>query len=36
MIAERVGYTEGNNFQLAFKKSTGLTPGGWRKKYQPK
>ncbi len=33
MIAEAVGYVEGNNFQKRFKKITGLTPGEWRRKY---
>ena len=31
MIAETVGYVEGNNFQKRFKKITGKTPGEWRK-----
>lgn len=30
-IAEAVGYTEGNNFQIAFKRVTGMTPGEWRR-----
>ena len=30
-IAEQVGYTEGNNFQAAFKKVVGCTPGEWRR-----
>lgn len=30
-IAEEVGYTEGNNFQNAFKRVVGCTPGEWRK-----
>lgn len=36
MIAEAVGYTEGNNFQLAFKKAVGMTPGEYRRKNQGK
>lgn len=32
MIAEAVGYTEGNNFQNIFKRVVGVTPGEWRKK----
>lgn len=32
MIAEAVGYTEGNNFQQTFKRVIGVTPGEWRKK----
>lgn len=28
MIAEAVGYTEGNNFQSIFKRAVGTTPGG--------
>lgn len=32
MIAEALGYVEGNNFQKRFKKVTGMTPGEWRKK----
>ncbi len=32
MIAEAVGYTEGNNFQQTFKRVTGKTPGEWRRK----
>lgn len=31
MIAEETGYTEGNNFQQAFKRVTGKTPGEWRR-----
>jgi len=31
-IAEQVGYTEGNNFQVAFKAVVGCTPGEWRRK----
>lgn len=34
MIAEEVGYTEGNNFQFAFKQMVGCTPGEWRKRQQ--
>lgn len=34
MIAEEVGYTEGNNFQTAFKAMVGQTPGEWRKAAQ--
>lgn len=30
-IAEQCGYTEGNNFQTAFKEVVGCTPGEWRK-----
>lgn len=33
-IADMVGYTEGNNFQVAFKTCEGCTPGEWRKKNQ--
>ena len=33
MIAEMTGYTEGNNFQLAFKRVVGCTPGEWRKQF---
>ena len=29
-IAARVGYSESSNFQLAFKKWAGLTPGAYR------
>jgi len=36
MIAEEVGYTEGNNFQQTFKKAVGCTPGEWRRKSQAK
>lgn len=32
MIAEETGYTEGNNFQHAFKQVVGCTPGEWRRK----
>ncbi len=32
MIAEAVGYTEGNNFQQAFKRVVGCTPGEWRRR----
>lgn len=32
MIAESVGYTEGNNFQNIFKRVVGMTPGAWRRK----
>lgn len=31
-IADLVGYTEGNNFQVAFKTVVGCTPGEWRRK----
>ena len=31
MIAEAIGYTEGNNFQAIFKKTVGVTPGEWRR-----
>lgn len=31
MIAEAVGYTEGNNFQAIFKRVVGVTPGEWRR-----
>lgn len=31
MIADAVGYTEGNNFQNAFKRVVGRTPGEWRR-----
>lgn len=31
-IAELVGYSEGNNFQNAFKAVVGCPPGEWRKK----
>jgi AraC-like DNA-binding protein len=31
MIAEAVGYTEGNNFQNSFKRMMGCTPGEWRR-----
>lgn len=31
-IGEMVGYTEGNNFQVAFKSVVGCTPGEWRKR----
>jgi AraC-like DNA-binding protein len=34
MIADAVGYTEGNNFQRVFKNVTGMTPGEWRRRYQ--
>lgn len=34
MIADEVGYTEGNNFQYAFKQMVGCTPGEWRKREQ--
>jgi two-component system response regulator YesN len=34
MIAEAVGYTEGNNFQNTFKRVTSCTPGEWRKQAQ--
>lgn len=34
MIAEAAGYTEVNNFQQAFKKATGCTPGQYRKRHQ--
>ena len=30
-IGELVGYSEGNNFQVAFKAVVGKTPGEWRK-----
>ena len=33
-IAETVGYTEGNNFQTAFKTVMGYTPGAYRKQFQ--
>ena len=33
-IADTVGYTEGTNFQVAFKTVVGCTPGEWRKKNQ--
>ena len=33
-IGEMVGYSEGNNFQVAFKGVVGKTPGEWRKKNQ--
>ena len=33
-IADLVGYTEGNNFQVAFKTVVGCTPGEWRRKNQ--
>jgi AraC-like DNA-binding protein len=32
MIGEAVGYSEGNNFQNAFKRVVGMSPGQWRKK----
>jgi AraC-like DNA-binding protein len=32
MIAEAVGYTEGNNFQNIFKRTIGCTPGEWRRR----
>jgi AraC-like DNA-binding protein len=32
MIAEAVGYTEGNNFQQTFKREVGVTPGEWRRR----
>jgi AraC-like DNA-binding protein len=32
VIAETVGYSEGNNFHASFKKATGQSPGEWRKK----
>jgi len=31
-IGELVGYSEGNNFQVAFKKVVGKTPGQFRKR----
>jgi AraC family transcriptional activator of pyochelin receptor len=31
-IADMTGYTEGNNFQIAFKTVVGCTPGQFRKK----
>jgi AraC-like DNA-binding protein len=31
MMAETVGYTEGNNFQNIFKRSVEVTPGEWRR-----
>lgn len=34
MIGEAVGYTEGNNFQYAFKRVVGCTPGKWRRRNQ--
>jgi len=34
-IGEMVGYSEGNNFQVAFKGVVGRTPGEWRKNPQP-
>jgi AraC-like DNA-binding protein len=30
-IGEMVGYSEGNNFQVAFKAVVGKTPGEWRR-----
>ena len=30
-IGEMVGYSEGNNFQVAFKRVVGMTPGKFRK-----
>ena len=30
-IASMVGYSEGNNFQVAFKVVVGCTPGEWRR-----
>ncbi len=33
-IADLVGYTEGNNFQVGFKAVVGVTPGEFRKKNQ--
>jgi AraC-like DNA-binding protein len=33
-IAETVGYTEGNNFQAAFKTVVRCTPGAYRKQFQ--
>jgi len=35
-IAELVGYTEGNNFQIAFKTVVGCTPGEYRRGNQTK
>ena len=32
-IAEMVGYSEGNNFQVAFKGVVGRTPGEWRRSH---
>jgi two-component system, response regulator YesN len=32
MIAEETGYTEGNNFQYAFKQMVGCTPGEFRRR----
>lgn len=32
-IAGAVGYTESSNFQNIFKKTIGITPGEWRKRY---
>jgi AraC-like DNA-binding protein len=34
MIAEEVGYTEGNNFQHGFKQMVGITPGEFRRREQ--
>lgn len=36
MIAEAVGYTEGNNFQRIFKRTIGISPGKWRQQHKPK
>lgn len=35
MIAEAVGYTEGNNFQRVFKRIIGISPGKWRQLHMP-
>ena len=34
MIGEALGYTEGNNFQYAFRRAVGCTPGEYRRKMQ--
>ena len=34
MIADALGYTEGNNFLYAFRKAVGVTPGEYRRKNQ--
>ena len=35
VIGELVGYTEGNNFQAAFKSVVGIAPGAYRKNIPP-